>query len=558
MRKKNASLGQAEIRGALAGIFLIAFGLRLVFVMTIDRTVWGDEPSYLWLARNFFSGNGYQHYFGIADTLYPPGFPLLVGLVQGWMPHLAAASSFWYVVAGTATVLPIFLLGKAIYGPAIALLASLLYAISPAMLAGTFFGGTLTEPPYLFFLFSGIYFTHLYFKHDRMRDALLSGLCLGYAYLIRTEGYLCFLLFLLLRLLWLLWDYRTDWRKAYKPLLLFIGGFALFASPYVLYLHSVLGRWTFSGQSTQSYIAAKALLTDDPTRYDLETWGLDPRGREVRIFSQDLPEIPLLTLFFDDPVLFARDLFINAGRSMDLLFAPGFLGALLMLIAIVGLVGVPWDHRRAMGEILLLLSLLPLISYWNYYVLDRHLYPAVPILLFWVARGLVHLSRWIDRTGENLAPLRTRRRPESWLKNTGMLLIVFHLLLVNYRICRDPYAPHIYELKTVARWIYENTLPTAVIMSRQPEIAFHANREWIVFPHAPYPECMKYARSHGADYWVFESDIIRTRRPHLIPYMEARRETEGLEEVYRMEIPPNKTYVVFKMESRRRNLSPEN
>jgi len=545
--RRERALSANEVQVALCGIFLAALGLRLFLVLALDRTVWGEEPSHLVLAQNFFSGRGYTQYAGIADILVPPGYPLLVGLLEKVVRDWMAASSLWFVLGGTAAILPLFLLGQALYDARSALIACLFFSVSPALVAGTLLSGSLTGPPYLFFLLSGLYFTYRMLSRDRMSDSLLAGLCLSAAYLIQLEGRFYFLVFLAYQLLRLLRGHQTDWRKAGSRLALFVLGFALLALPYLLYLHSVTGKWTFSGHSTQTYAAAKALVHNDPLLYDLEMWGLDPRESEVRYYSSEVMEIPLLTLFFDEPLAFTRDVLANMRRTAQLLSEPEYFGPGLMVLAALGLLAVSWDWRRLAREGFLLLSLLPLSGFWLFYVTRQDLSPALPILFLWAGRGMAYFWRWVERTGKNLRTTRARGSAELWMKSAVLLGVGLVLAARNERLCRNPYPPHIHELKRVAAWVDVNTPPHSVIMTRQPEIAFHANRRWVVLPHAPYPKCLQYARRHGVNYWVLELDVIRTRRPQLIPLLEGRQLPEPLQEIKRIEIPPNKVYVICAM-----------
>ena len=174
----------------------------------------------------------------------------------------------------------------------------------------------------------------------------------------------------------------------------------------------------------------------------------------------------------------------------------------------------------------------------------------VPVLILWSANGIYIASRWLQRTSENL----WNRPISNTIAQSGrvifFLILSGHLLLTVLSISMDPYPPTVYELKTVARWLHANVLPTSRVMSTQPAIAFHADVRWAAFPNAPLSDCLEYARRHQVDYWVLESDVIRTRRPHLIPLLEGRKSPDVLREVHRMEIPPNKTYVIMEMKDR--------
>jgi hypothetical protein len=76
----------------------------------------------------------------------------------------------------------------------------------------------------------------------------------------------------------------------------------------------------------------------------------------------------------------------------------------------------------------------------------------------------------------------------------------------------------------VRGWLQNNTAPNAVIMSRQPEVAYQARRRWVAFPHAPYPDCLDYARDRRVDYWNFRNGRRSDGKSHMIPVVEGRGE----------------------------------
>ena len=53
--------------------------VRLVALLEPQRIVWGDEPFYLWLGRNWLTGRGYS-FTGYSDVHHTPMYPLLSGL----------------------------------------------------------------------------------------------------------------------------------------------------------------------------------------------------------------------------------------------------------------------------------------------------------------------------------------------------------------------------------------------------------------------------------------------------------------------------------------------
>jgi len=78
------------------------------------------------------------------------------------------------------------------YGRRAAVIAAILVSVWPALTIAVLYWGTMTEPPYFFFVYAGI-FCGLLVLRDRGRwPAILAGACFALAYLTRPEaiGYL--------------------------------------------------------------------------------------------------------------------------------------------------------------------------------------------------------------------------------------------------------------------------------------------------------------------------------------------------------------------------------
>jgi hypothetical protein len=64
---------------AIAGVAAWALLVRLFALFQPQRIVWGDEPFYLWLGRNWLTGQGYS-FTGYPDVHHTPLYPLLSGV----------------------------------------------------------------------------------------------------------------------------------------------------------------------------------------------------------------------------------------------------------------------------------------------------------------------------------------------------------------------------------------------------------------------------------------------------------------------------------------------
>ena len=79
-----------------------------------ERVVWGDEPFYLWLGRNWATGQGYQ-FVGHPDVHHGPLFPMLAGLIDRLVGNLEVASDIIYVMFGSLLVWPVYGMAREVY-----------------------------------------------------------------------------------------------------------------------------------------------------------------------------------------------------------------------------------------------------------------------------------------------------------------------------------------------------------------------------------------------------------------------------------------------------------
>ncbi|NLG27294.1 MAG: hypothetical protein GX557_05255, partial [Chloroflexi bacterium] len=153
-----AGAGQSRKRGLralwLLAIVLLAAGVR-IWLLREPRVVWGDEPFYLWLGRNWITGQGYT-FTGHLDVHHAPLFPMLAGLLYALTGDIACASEILYVVFGALLVLPVYAIGAEVYQRRTGYAAAVLAAVYPSLTAGILHWGTMTEAIYMFFVYAGL------------------------------------------------------------------------------------------------------------------------------------------------------------------------------------------------------------------------------------------------------------------------------------------------------------------------------------------------------------------------------------------------------------------
>ena len=530
----------------LATILLAALALRLLLLLARGDYIVYDEGYYLLLARSLRAGQGFT-LNGLPHVALSPLQPVLVALLSAtgapdlWVSRLLAA------VCGSLLVLPVAALGRLAGGPRVALVAAVLTAASPALMSFVpFFPGQSwnlyfgSEPLYLLLAFSAV--------AAAVRAAeggwpwwLAAGALAGASYLARAEGLvLCgaLLLVVALRLLVKRMPARA-WRG---PLLAAAAGLVV-AAPYLVYLHSALGRWAVSGRVQAAANAGAAtpsavesarsggqvleafVWQGQPEAFVRAMYGLDPTG--TRMASQYWgvrrePSGPTPAAARDParpqragpvaPESAERVASPTAGpatspgtgpaggapprRSPLLVWWQGITTVVPWWLGVVALAGLALGTRGALVWLVPLAAaaLLPSLAT---YVEPRSLLPLAPL----AAIGAASAASW---AAERLAGVRN-------LRASIVLPAVLAIALVAPAV-RDlvrawnqstPLQQVATARRAVGEYLARHLGPDASVMSFHPAVAIWAGRPWRVLPNDTFQRIAAYADQEHAAAVVF-------------------------------------------------------
>ncbi|MEI9475042.1 MAG: glycosyltransferase family 39 protein [Deltaproteobacteria bacterium] len=226
-------------RRKLLSLLGIAFVLRLYLVITA-RGIDPDAVAYLSIAKNFIDRD-YYHAF---SNVFPPFYPFLTALLFPFTGDFELAGRIVSAILGTLTILPIFYLGKRLFGETITMFSVLLAVFQPYLVR--FSGSVLTESTYTFLVALAVLVGWKGLDSRSKGLMFLLGVLLGLAYLTRPEG----IGFVILFFPWILFfDGPRFWlhlRRKCSMLFLLMAGVLILALPYILFLHEVTGRWILS------------------------------------------------------------------------------------------------------------------------------------------------------------------------------------------------------------------------------------------------------------------------------------------------------------------------
>ncbi len=534
----------------LLSVTLLAAAVRLLAVLQPARIVWGDEPFYLWLGRNWLTGQGYS-FTGYPDVHHSPGYPLLSGLIYLITGDLELSSNVCYVLFGALLVIPIYLLAREMYGKSVGYVAALLTAIYPAISTAPALWGTFTEPPYYFFVYSGLLLVLLAMRRTRRIAFLLAGACFGFAYLIRPEA-VAYLAVgaAVLALVWIL-EKRISSRAVWVGMALYATGFLLLFLPFAYHVYLQTGSWMVSEKAGVTFITCIGLSEGNTAAFDLATWGLDSTGLEVFFFSRESYHVNMLDVIRAYPSQFLELVARNARRFIGTLLSMPMLSIYLLPLMGVAFFRTAWDKARAKGELLLGASLTPVLVFVLFFIQDRYIATLLPTLVIWLALGAWEMGTWCSETARNLhshAADRVGVRTTFLLKVLPTLVIILFLMVLQPKVISQYTSTGSFrpEHKTLGLWLRDNIPQGSVVMSRYPAIAFYAESLWEPTANASLDELLTYAKESKVDFFVLDELETRQLRPQFAPLLFGESLPVELERIH-TERGPLGQLVVFEL-----------
>jgi 4-amino-4-deoxy-L-arabinose transferase-like glycosyltransferase len=529
----------------LLGLVIASMILRTALV-GIDRIVRWDEPDYLILGRNLFTGRGYT-VSGRPELHYAPLFPLATGLLYPLTHDMKLNSDICFVLFGTLTLLPFYWLAKRLFGLRVAIMAALFLCSFPALTAAVLFWGTMLEPLYLFLLFTALCAVWIAWEKQNAAAHVAAGALFGLAYLTKPEAIVYLGLMLVLLALGNLWRRSLF---CWRSILAIVGAalaFLLVVSPYLGFLYRQTGHIMVSGKLGVTYVAGQGAVDHDPGLYDRALSRLDESGDEIIWFSADRFKYDIVDLIQADPRGFLRRVWQNVNTLEEVLFAHQVFPFYLLFLVALGLFGSAWNKDRMIKELFVAAAVVPVFVFLPFHIELRYFAPMLPILLLWVAKGIAAFAHWSVQTLANLRlPLQQDAAPMRCGRGVTVLfslLLVLYFLVLQPIVVRDGLAGMNVSRREVGDWLKIHTPTDALIMSRDTEVPFYAERPWAATPNEEYARFIAYIRRRGAAYLIVDEREVTVIRPQLSLLLNEDAPPLGLRHVYTAPDPRGKTIV---------------
>ena len=389
-------------------IVVAAFFLRLIFT-----SPWLED----WDSVQFVMA---LNHYSISEHLpHPPGYPLyiLLGkLFNSIFSDGALALTIMSVILGSLTVIPLFLLAKAMFDKKIALLASLLFIATP--IHWTLSEVVLTNIPGQFFLVLLTFFLYKYRQSFKgvLLLSFLFGLMLGIRF---TE------LPIIISLITLVIFNRKNVKLFFLAIIFFLCGLLLWMIPLIY----ITGPDKFF--SSFSFIANYIFKHDSLGLGNITTFGIV----EKRILSY----FDLLSFSYTIPLLgtLITGFFITFKKRLILNFEVIFLLIFLLSYAITHLLFYNMEATRYTLPLLPPLAILT--SLFIFKTLSKHMiYIFAFFLIIYLTNVSVdQLSRFKNTTPATISPIlfvKENFDPTSVIILSSLTFRQFQYYAPNYQI----------------------------------------------------------------------------------------------------------------------------
>lgn len=346
-------------RRALGTLLLLALGLRIA--AAVNTQVINHDGARFTMSARAILADDWDAALNVEPRM-PPLYPTLIAGLSHLVGSLGLAGVIISVLCGTLTVIPVWLLARAIWDDRIAFLAGLVVAILPDHVLAS--GDVWTEPLFLLCFFGSVAATWFAGERPSLGLFALAGFCGGLAVNTRPEG----LYTLAMIVGWgaiVAWIHRREFRavRIWGPVLAAAIWIALIF-PYSSWIHSSFGFWS----PTANQFAVKMLGKPNVEKTYTEGYHVDPEkdfesGRDQKKLGRFVGQIwyVLKTYLRSSGYVFLPLLVVG------FCFVRGRGAVFLTLIALgyaiptwIGLaVGLPFDDRFALASFI---ALAPVIA----------------------------------------------------------------------------------------------------------------------------------------------------------------------------------------------------
>lgn len=465
-------------------LFLTALIFRVVICLVFSNEIipGPDQMQEIALGRKLAGGD----FYGVLDTYWAPFYPILIGIVSFLIDSPVVPAAFVSVLAGSLIVALTYIFVLQSYGRREALIAAVIAIFFPHLINSVVALGS--ENVFMVVMLALLIIVWHALLSNSILLCLAAGAFLGLAYLSRPEaiGYSLYLVVFLAA--YDFWHGRKFPSNSVPRIAALLLGLSIFATPYILYLRAETGQWTVSGKAEINTIVGELETEMDSSARQTST---GPIKEFAKYFLHNLIEVQ---------------------KTMPALFP-----LLLWLFVGLGLFASPWGKERFEREtFLILFCAVTVAGYAAAVVQLRYFYVLLPILIGWMAHGIVNFTEWLQGTAKSQKGSTAgllKPRPVAAFLITAVFLYVLPLNLYM-RSTDSSWETSGYEERDAGLWIRQNGSSEPYVFSASRRPAFYAEARQLTPKTENVAEVLSDIEAQQVDY-VVTSDRSLKRNPFL-------------------------------------------
>jgi len=456
-------------RYSLLILICLAAGVR-IYLFAFTYVISRDGVVYLALAGYFKEGNlgkGLSHDFH-------PLYSLVIAALSYLIPGSALAGQVVSLVSGSLLVVPIYLLGKDLFGQRAGFLTGIIVAFHPYLARVS--ADVLSEGLYVFLFAGAVCAAWKSLKTRSLVGLFLTGILGALAYLTRPEG----IGVVIVAGFWIFMIQRPSpvQRRDLAALGLLVFGFLIFASPYLVYLKKDTGHWILTRKKSIKGLVGIEKSSGLPVDRGGPSWpglGLQQKSAKSREARGDFGRG---SEFFSSHT-WSGD--IKVFLELSLKFVGTYHPLLIVFLMITFIntkkLNVPdKGNWFLLSFYLLYVPVLYLLLLNAGYVSRRHWLPLVALGLFWAALGMERARDFVQQRLE-----RSGRWPIPSSQGLLIAILAVTLVVLLPKTLKPQRRDKIW-IRRAGTWIAQNAPPRSRVMSSDPRVAFYAGGVYVATP----------------------------------------------------------------------------
>ena len=501
-------------------ILAIAFLLRVLSWIQGAPIVAVDGSEYLCGARNLTRGLGYVGCYDGPELMYTPMYSLLIAALSFLVRDFELSAHLISVFFGTFLILPVFFIALRVYGRRAAYISAVLTALQPVLVK--LGGSTYNEAVYLTLFMAGIWAGIRALEFRNWKYSCLTGIFFALACLTRPEAF-AYPIFFAGAIGGLAILSRKPITTAAFSSLLVLGTFLLLVSPYAKYLYDHTGSLRLEGKWNINFTIGERI--QQGLDFSHAAYGVGENSRESGPLlhpSQFAAYTPFhhslrdkLSYLFHEAAVNRFDLY--GQFSSYLLGDP-----LVFILVTIGLFRRSWSPRRLLHEMVLLVmcSSLLLLMLTAQHIERRYVFPLIPILIVWAAKGIDELGSW---TRSLLARCKLPAFAHGLPAAGVQLTVLGSVLLISlygsqsdgdFRVEEASNLP----VKNAGLWLKTYDPGPKRIASWDARITWYADAAYLQFPNADSATTLRYFESQKPDY-IYLSEHYSRPDPTMVDWL---------------------------------------